>query len=584
MKRPAVFFDRDNTLIACDGYLGDPAKVVLVEGAAEAVSRVRSMGFSPVVFSNQSGVARGMFPEEAVHAVNARLDELLHEESPQAVIDRHDFCPYHPGASVERYRMDSDLRKPKPGMIYLAASVLDLDLSRSWVVGDAPRDIAAGHTAGLRTVLLKIASLPPSPATQEGSGISPDFVATSLEEAIDFIEQNRVADPAGLEQLAEVRNGQYAGGAPTPLAKTLSNTPAAADSSDDAWTASPSPVVNAPVVNGSSSSASSPNSMAMALPDPPAVPPQLSSTPVKSSASLTSLNPVRTEVPVKLTPRPHSKLEPAQSARPEAVKPDGTKPENTRPVQGGFVVKPTHPPNITWGERMRLAKEGSGTVYHPTAGKPTQPAVKPAVEKARAVEPVRAAEPPREVEPPPVEVHEPEVALEPEPSAVIRDPEPSHGQHPQEVQDASEDIAGEASTAETYVHEDLNSAEDESPEREPMKGQLLPHDLHGTEMDRVDQPRVTVMPRESGNPVIADTSRVEELLEQVLVELRRGEEQASLDFSVSKLLAGITQVMSLAALFFAYLNRGGNDLLPTLLVALTLQTLTISLLIMGRQK
>src|SRR5262245_54226960 len=77
MKRPAVFFDRDNTLIVSDGYLGDPSQVRLVKGAADAVARARAMGFVTVVFSNQSGVARGMFGEEDVRAVNARLDELL---------------------------------------------------------------------------------------------------------------------------------------------------------------------------------------------------------------------------------------------------------------------------------------------------------------------------------------------------------------------------------------------------------------------------------------------------------------------------------------------------------------------------
>src|SRR4051812_12037559 len=75
MKRPAVFFDRDNTLIRCDEYLGDPSKVELIPGAADAVARARKLGFATVIFSNQSGVARGYFTEEAVHAVNARLDE-----------------------------------------------------------------------------------------------------------------------------------------------------------------------------------------------------------------------------------------------------------------------------------------------------------------------------------------------------------------------------------------------------------------------------------------------------------------------------------------------------------------------------
>src|SRR4051795_9498754 len=98
MKRPAVFFDRDNTLIACDGYLGDPEKVELVPGAADAIARTRALGFATVVVSNQSGVARGLFDEEAVRAVNTRLDELLAADNPAAVIDRHEFCPYHPDA------------------------------------------------------------------------------------------------------------------------------------------------------------------------------------------------------------------------------------------------------------------------------------------------------------------------------------------------------------------------------------------------------------------------------------------------------------------------------------------------------
>src|SRR5438067_10899962 len=82
MKRAAVFFDRDNTLIVADGYLGDPAQVRLVDGAADAVARVRQLGFAPITFSNQSGVARGKYSENAVHAVNARLDELLAERNP----------------------------------------------------------------------------------------------------------------------------------------------------------------------------------------------------------------------------------------------------------------------------------------------------------------------------------------------------------------------------------------------------------------------------------------------------------------------------------------------------------------------
>jgi D-glycero-D-manno-heptose 1,7-bisphosphate phosphatase len=206
MKRPAVFFDRDNTLIVSDGYLGDPSKVTLVDGAADSVARVRSLGFATVVFSNQSGVARGMFGEDAVHAVNGRMDELLLDNNPGAVVDRHEFCPFHPEATVEAYRQDSPLRKPRPGMITQAGEKLALDLSRSWAIGDAPRDVEAGHAAGCRTILVKDARLPPSPAANSASDVEPDFVVSSLAEAVDVIARETLGPGAdeGEPAVAEV--------------------------------------------------------------------------------------------------------------------------------------------------------------------------------------------------------------------------------------------------------------------------------------------------------------------------------------------------------------------------------------------
>lgn len=197
MKRPAVFFDRDNTLIVNEGYLGDPSKVVLVEGAAEAVARVRSLGYAVVVFSNQSGVARGMFSEDDVHRVNAKLDEMLADAQPHAVIDRHEFCPFHPEGTVPEYAVESDLRKPKPGMIHQAAEKLALDLSRSWVVGDAPRDIEAGKAAGCRTIWYKDARLPQSMAARELMLTVPDAVVSTLKEATEVIAREALVRHAG---------------------------------------------------------------------------------------------------------------------------------------------------------------------------------------------------------------------------------------------------------------------------------------------------------------------------------------------------------------------------------------------------
>jgi len=190
MIRPAIFFDRDNTLIVSDGYLGDAARVELVPGAADAVARARAMGFATVVVSNQSGVARGMFGEDAVRAVNACVDDLLKAQNPAAIIDVHEFCPFHPQAVVERYRLDNDLRKPRPGMLLAAARKLDLDLPRSWMIGDSPRDVEAGSAAGCRTILFQAPALSPSPAAAAASSTRPTYVATTLQEAMNIIERN----------------------------------------------------------------------------------------------------------------------------------------------------------------------------------------------------------------------------------------------------------------------------------------------------------------------------------------------------------------------------------------------------------
>jgi len=193
--RPAVFFDRDNTLIVNDGYLGEPSRVRLIDGAAIAIARARRMGFVVVTVSNQSGVARGMFDEKAVHAVNAALDALLRRIDRDAIIDRHYFCPFHPQAVIQRYRIDSPLRKPAPGMIHLAERELNLDLKTSWLIGDAPRDIAAAKAAGCRSILFIPPNIAPSPSANQ-PGPPADFTVTSLAEAIDAIKSNRRDRPA----------------------------------------------------------------------------------------------------------------------------------------------------------------------------------------------------------------------------------------------------------------------------------------------------------------------------------------------------------------------------------------------------
>ncbi|MEM7305750.1 MAG: HAD family hydrolase [Planctomycetota bacterium] len=150
--RPAVFLDRDGTLIDELGYLGDPDGVALYPGAAAAVRALNGAGLPVVLITNQSGIARGLFTEDDLAAVHARLEGDLAAEG--ARLDLIVYCPYHPDHGPPKYRRESDCRKPAPGMYNEAVRRLDLDPARSWAVGDSARDLVAAQRAGVTGLLL----------------------------------------------------------------------------------------------------------------------------------------------------------------------------------------------------------------------------------------------------------------------------------------------------------------------------------------------------------------------------------------------------------------------------------------------
>ncbi len=161
--RRCVFLDRDDTLIfnrtlpaPADppsgwkpGDLYDPERVELMPGALKACRGLHDAGFALVIVTNQGCVARGSATIEQVEAVNARVRELLVGEDGGALIERVYYVPYHPNGFVPEYTREHPWRKPQPGMLLAAAEDLDLDLSRSWLIGDMPRDCEAGVNAGL---------------------------------------------------------------------------------------------------------------------------------------------------------------------------------------------------------------------------------------------------------------------------------------------------------------------------------------------------------------------------------------------------------------------------------------------------
>lgn len=188
MKSPAIFLDRDGTLIENVGYIRRPEDVRLMPGTGEALHRLRQMGYRLVLVSNQSGVARGLFSDEQLQEVHRRFEQLLAAEGVR--LDGAYYCPYLPGpeAVVESYRRDSELRKPRPGMLLKAAQELNIDLGGSWMIGDSPSDMEAGRRAGCRTVLLGANGHPGDKPLTPPSGVDPSTpVVPHLRAAADCI-------------------------------------------------------------------------------------------------------------------------------------------------------------------------------------------------------------------------------------------------------------------------------------------------------------------------------------------------------------------------------------------------------------
>jgi histidinol-phosphate phosphatase family protein len=152
MNARAVFLDKDGTLIEDVPYNVDPDHVRLLPGAAEGLRSLHAAGFTLIAISNQSGLARGYFPEEALAAVEQRLRALLREVG--APLAGFYYCPHHPDGVVAPYSVACSCRKPEPGLIVRAAHDHRVDRSRSWFLGDILDDVQAGRAAGSKTILI----------------------------------------------------------------------------------------------------------------------------------------------------------------------------------------------------------------------------------------------------------------------------------------------------------------------------------------------------------------------------------------------------------------------------------------------
>ena len=178
--RPAVFLDRDGTVVEEVDYLARPEQLRLIPGAASAIRALNEQGLAVVVVTNQSAIARGMLTEDGLDAIHQRLTDMLAAEG--AHLDAIYYCPHLTEGDLAPYDRPCDCRKPAPGMLLQAAKEHCIDLTVSTMIGDSLRDLDAGAAAGCKTLILVRTG---HGVTEEAaSALRASFVAADLAAAV----------------------------------------------------------------------------------------------------------------------------------------------------------------------------------------------------------------------------------------------------------------------------------------------------------------------------------------------------------------------------------------------------------------
>lgn len=182
-----IFLDRDGTINEEVNYLSTPGEVHLIPGAADAIREANRLGLKVFVITNQSGIARGVFTEEYLAEVHSHLLQLLKDE--HAHIDGVYYCPHHPDFGEGRYRRDCSCRKPNIGMLTQAAREFDIDIGKSFVVGDRMIDVQTGNNAGATSILVLTGYGKEEQTLLQQHHVHADHVAADLYEAVQYIKR-----------------------------------------------------------------------------------------------------------------------------------------------------------------------------------------------------------------------------------------------------------------------------------------------------------------------------------------------------------------------------------------------------------
>lgn len=187
MTRPAVFLDRDGTIIEECGYLQRLDRMKIFPWTPDALRLLKRAGFTIIVITNQAAVGRGIIEESFVSEVHRELDARL--SGTGGSIDGYYYCPHFAESRIERYRQVCSCRKPGPGMIQQACRELGLDPSQSFMVGDRWSDVQSGKAAGTRAVFVRSGPMA-AEADAPPEGVQPDAILDNLMEAAGWILRN----------------------------------------------------------------------------------------------------------------------------------------------------------------------------------------------------------------------------------------------------------------------------------------------------------------------------------------------------------------------------------------------------------
>lgn len=175
---PAVFLDRDGVINLDTGYTHKVEELKILPGVAEGCKQLMNAGFELIIVTNQSGIARGLYSEHDYQTFNSALVSQLSQDNVRFLAAY--YCPHHQDGKTEGYSYICDCRKPKPGMLLQARREHNIDMQRSYIIGDRASDLQAGENAGLKGKVLIKTGKPITPQGQDKADyVASDFIAAT---------------------------------------------------------------------------------------------------------------------------------------------------------------------------------------------------------------------------------------------------------------------------------------------------------------------------------------------------------------------------------------------------------------------